>query len=258
MKYRHSKSDLSDIQRHARNKNLVVLQTSPGIYGKIIRHLSSRIGELQIKSIIQNRNKAQVIISEQIVENPLILRNLRDEDKTILDFGGFESLLPLQLSSIGYQVTVLDQREYPFQHPNLKVACLDLFHDNLSTQEQYDVVISISTIEHLGLNAYGDSVQKEAGKQGVAILWSLVKQGGRLMASLPAGKPAIQRGYQVYNEAMVQDVFPNATSIRWFMKEGREGVWGEVESKVVENLVYSEPYGQMPVEAVVFVICDKK
>ncbi len=257
MKYRHSNSNLRDIQRHVRNKNLAVLQSSPGLYSKILRHLSLSIGELQIKAILRNQNRAQVVISEQIVENPLILRNLRDEDKTVLDFGGFESLLPLQLSSIGYKVTVLDQREYPFQHPNLKVACLDLFNDQLPTKEQYDVVLSVSTIEHLGLNAYGDSVQKDAGKKGVEILWSLVKPGGRLMASVPAGKPIIQRGYQVYNEAMVREVFPNATSIRWFMKEGREGVWGEVESKVVANLVYSEPFGLMPTDAVVFVICDK-
>ena len=257
MKYQHSNSDLRDVQRHLRNKNLAVFQNHPGLYWKILRRLNLLIAELQTRALIQNRTKTQVVVSEQIVENPLILRNLRDHDRTILDFGGFESLLPLQLSSLGYQVTVLDQRLYPFQHPNLKVICADLFGNELPIQERYDVVISISTIEHLGLNIYGDSVQNDAGRRGIEILWSLVKQGGRLMASMPAGKPATQRGYQVYDEAMVYKVFPNATFIRWFVKNGKEGVWGEVESKVVENLVYSEPYSQMPVEAVVFVICDK-
>jgi SAM-dependent methyltransferase len=259
MKYQQEDSDLEGICRHLRNKNLATFYDNSRFCDRILNRLSVSISELQMKMMPANRSKVQVVVSEQIIENSLVLRNLRENDRVILDFGGFESILPLQLAAVGYKVTVLDQRKYPFQHPNLKVLCLDLFGDELRIEDGFDTVISISTIEHLGLGTYGDLVVEEnADKRAVEILWGLLKEGGRLMASVPAGKPAVQRGYRVYDEKRLYEVFPDITSMRWFMKKGRESVWLEVQSDVVKNVIYSEPYGQMPVEAVVFVICDKR
>jgi hypothetical protein len=55
----------------------------------------------------------------------------------------------------------------------------------------------------------------------------------------------------------LKEVFPNISSIHWFAKNGREGIWRGVEVSEIENLTYTKPYAQMPVEAVAFVICDK-
>lgn len=199
----------------------------------------------------------KLVVSEQIIENALVFKNLREKDKTILDFGGYESILPLQLSALGYKVTVLDQRKYPFYHPSLKVLCGNLFRDGLRITDKFDVVISISTIEHLGFAHYGGPLMEDADVRGVKILWDLVKNGGRLMVSVPAGKPAIQRGYRIYNEKRINEIFPNIYSLYWFAKNCREGTWHEVRPEMIDNMIYSEPFKQMPVEAVVFVICDK-
>lgn len=258
MKYISRNSNWKDVKQHLRNKNLAIFYNYNNF--AFIHKLTNRLSDTILK-FTQKLWGGKFVVSEQIIENPLILRNLREKDKTILDFGGFESVLPLQLTALGYKVTVLDQRPYPFSHPNLTVLCADILLSNMpDITEKFDVVVSISTIEHLGLAHYGDSNSKieDVDRKAVKVLWNWIKPGGRLMASVPAGKPTIQRGYRVYDEKRIKEVFQNITSIRWFAKKGREGVWYEVQAEDIKDFVYSEPYAQMPVEAVAFVMCDKE
>ncbi len=255
MNYLNNKTKLKDVVSLLRNKNFAVFYDKPRFIQRMLKRLFDVV--LKYQTNLKAFKGFKVIVSEQIIEYPLVSKNLREKDRTILDFGAFESILPLQLSALGYKVCVLDQRQYPFNHPNLKVLCSDLFSDGLKITEKFDVVISISTIEHLGLGCYGDLAVEDADARGVEILWGLVKKGGRLMASVPAGKPAIQRGYRVYNEKRLKEVFPNISSTYWFAKDGREGTWHEVKPEDINDLIYTEPYAQMPCEAIVFVVCDK-
>lgn len=255
MNYLPSQPRLAEALLHLRNKNLAVFPRERQLFDKLYDRASALLATLRARSLAKRGFK--LVVSEQIVENPMVFRYLRPEGRRVLDFGAFESVLPLQLSAIGYDVTVLDQRTYPFAHPNLTVLGHDLFGRELQSLEPFDTVVSVSTIEHLGLGNYGDIVQPDADKDGIAILWGLVRPGGRLLVSLPAGKPAVQRGYRTYDEARLRAVFPQITTIHWFRKDGREGVWRMVSAADVANLTYHEPHGQMPVEAVAFVVCDK-
>jgi|SRR3990172_70515 len=257
MNYLNNQADLRDVLTHLRNKNFSIFYNNSGFIQRILNRLSSGILNYQTKLNSSARNY-KLVISERIIETPLVYKNLRDQDKAILDFGGFESVLPLELSALGYNVSVLDQRLYPFSHPNLNVLCGDLFTESRKIVDKFDVIVSISVIEHLGLGSYGDQVVQDADKKGVEILWGLLKKGGRLMASVPAGRPVIQRGYRVYNEKKIKETFPNIQRIYWFAKSGREGNWSEVQSETIENLVYSDPLGQSPVEGVAFIVCEKK
>ena len=252
MKYLLDNVAWDDVRLHLINKNLILLPNKR----TFIQKLLNRIYSFLQKKLSMVPGK--LVVSEQIVENSLVLRNIRESDKRVLDFGGFESALPLQLSALGYEVTVLDQRYYPFSHNNLKVLSSDIFADKLDIEEKFDVIISISTIEHLGLSAYGKShYDEDADMRGAEILWNLLKPGGRFMVSVPAGKFSIQRGYRVYDEARIEKVFPHVTQIKWYKKEGREGTWSQVVKDGIRDLVYEEPYSRMPVEAIAFIICDK-
>lgn len=255
MKYYRSPHDLADAIRHLRNKNLVVLPQKRGLAEKLLDRANQVL--VRVRETALARRGFKLIVSEQIVEYPMVMRHLRPTDKTILDFGGYESVLPLQLSALGHQVTVLDQRRYPFQHPNLTVICRDLFDPAFKLEQQYDVVLSISTVEHLGLGGYKDIQQPDADSRGVAVLWSLVRPGGRLMISVPAGRPTVQRGYRVYDEQRIASVFPAGARVHWFCKSGREGVWTASTAAAVSGLVYDEPEGMMPLQAVAFILCEK-
>jgi len=252
MSYLPKNFNLTDVNTHLRNKNIgFVNDKKSSLLDKIFSIL-----ERFLKNY--SAEKGKLVISEQIIENPLVFRSLLERDKNILDFGAFESILPLQLSALGYKVTVLDQRKYPFTHPNLTVLGNDIFSDSLKINKKFDLIISISTIEHMGFGRYGDGIVEDADKRAASILWNLVENNGRLIVSVPAGKPTIQRGYRVYNKKRIYEVFPNVDNIQWFTKKGREECWEETNENVIENLVYSTPYGQLPIEGVAFVTCKKQ
>jgi len=248
-------TDFDAVVRHLRNKNLAVLPSSHGLRMRLAERLHAGAVEIYWNAIRASGWRA--VVSEQVVEGPLVLQHLRPADVRVLDFGGYESLLPLQLASLGHEVTVLDQRRYPLTHPNLAVRTADLYDPQLRFDKPFDTIISVSTIEHLGLGRYGDVTWEDGDRAGVERLWSFLRPGGRLLASVPVGIPTVQRGYRVYDEARLYNVFPRIAEIRWFKKEHRFGAWLPSNAGAVADLVYGEPHGQLPVEAVAFVVCEK-
>ena len=256
MTYTSSASRIADVLAHRANTAIAVFPAKRDLRSRLLSRAMRMCMNTEERSL--RRLGISVIVSERTIENALVLRSLRDVDATLLDFGGFESLLPLQLAALGLNVTVLDQRRYPFGHPNLTVRCGDLLDPGLSFGTGFDTVISISTIEHLGLGAYGEAQKgRDADARGVQVLWEWVRHGGRLLASVPIGKRAVFDDFRVYDDQDLARVFPYATRIRRFMKEGREGTWREVEKRHTQDIVYSDPKAHFPVEAVAFVLCDK-
>lgn len=255
MNYTARDVDAASLLAHLRNKYFdVQFGSGAGVY-RVLRGATQRLVRLiAARGAI---TEPSVVVSEQIVETPLVYRYLRESDRTVLDFGGYESLLPLQLSALGHQVSVLDQRKYPFTHENLFVYQRDLFDSVPDFKESFDVVVSISTIEHLGLGSYRDQQDRQGDARGIDALWQMVKPGGRLLASLPAGRPALHQGYRVYDEARVRALFPSITVLRWFAKNGRFATWREVAGPAIADHDYESPNAALPVEAIAFVVCEK-
>jgi SAM-dependent methyltransferase len=132
-----------------------------------------------------------------------------------------------------------------------------VFRDSSLAAESFDLVISVSTIEHLGLGRYDDVTLPDGDRLGVERLWRLLRPGGRFMASVPAGRPAVQRGYRTYDAARLREVFPSPETVLWFKKDGRGGTWSAVDEPAIASLTYGEPFAEMPAEAVAFVIARK-
>jgi 2-polyprenyl-3-methyl-5-hydroxy-6-metoxy-1,4-benzoquinol methylase len=251
--YKEAGVSILQLSRYLKNKNIALFPKRGRSFGldRLEQWLSKfRLRQMAIRGY-------QVVVSEQIVENPLVLMNIRTSDRTVLDFGGVESVLPLQLSALGLKVTVLDQRAYALAHPNLTVVCRDILDETSSFDECFDVVVTISTVEHLGLGSYGDIVDEDADFKGVRRLWSWVKPGGRLMATVPVGKAMIHRNFRVYDQLRLSKVFPSSTVIRYFMKETREAIWSETSESIAFSKVFSNPDEDFPVECVAFILCEK-
>jgi hypothetical protein len=63
----------------------------------------------------------------------------------------------------------------------------------VSTQSgQYDSVSCLHVLEHLGLGRYGDQVDPEGYKIGIANLAKLVSTGGQLYLSTPIGRERVE------------------------------------------------------------------
>jgi SAM-dependent methyltransferase len=256
MSYSDGRTHFDDVVRHLRNKNLGIYprRWTPAL--KLLHRLQLEISRLRWRAL---RGAGwQVVVSEQIVESGLMLRHVRPDEHRVLDFGGYESLLPITLAALGHEVTVLDQREYPFKCPRLTSVAADLFSQHPLQPESFDLVLSVSTIEHLGLGGYDDTRVEDGDRLGVESLWRLVRPGGRLMATVPAGRPAVQRGYRTYDYARLHAVFPRLDTVLWFMKRGRTGTWSMTDGDSIAALTYERPLDEMPAEAVAFVIAEKR
>ena len=253
--YCDSSTDFDDVIRHLRNKNINVFPSRWTPMLKMLHRLHRKVTKLRWRAL--HNAGWQTVVSEQIVEPGLMLRYIRPDERRVLDFGGYESLLPLTLSALGHDVTVLDQRAYPFKGPSLHSVAADLFEQSPLAPESFDLVLSVSTIEHLGLGGYKDVEVSDGDRLGVERLWQFVRPGGRLMATVPAGRPAVQRGYRTYDEPRIRAVFPPLSTLLWFKKDGRLGNWSAANVNDIASLTYGEPLGEMPAEAVAFLIAQK-
>ena len=138
---------------------------------------------------IKFKHKNSIVINERIVEIPFIFSSisLDNHTKKILDFGCSRSWLSLSLSSLGHSVYGIDLRNFPFSHPNFvfqKINILDF------QERDFDYIISLSTLEHVGLGAYGEPYSQQALVEVVKKVHLLLKTGGTLLLTLPIGIPS--------------------------------------------------------------------
>ncbi len=136
-----------------------------------------------------------VDVNERSAEIPHAYRALArlEPGASVLDVGAAESLVALSLASLGYQVTALDIRPYPLEHPRLSsvVAPIEEWqHDKL-----FDAVLCLSTIEHVGLAAYGADPKEGADLAAMRRMLELTRPGGLLVLTTRFG-PAQEDGFQ--------------------------------------------------------------
>ncbi|MEM4216720.1 MAG: methyltransferase domain-containing protein [Candidatus Methanomethylicaceae archaeon] len=122
--------------------------------------------------------------SSRDVEYDFAYRNVVGSRLTILDVGGCDSLLPLIFARIGHLVTVYDFRPYPERHPNLTVVQGDFLTNSLPA-DSFDVVIMISTLEHIGLGGYGAPEYPDADFVVMKELRRILVNGGRAIITFP-------------------------------------------------------------------------
>jgi len=138
--------------------------------------------------------------TERIIERAWVLRHLSDvpPGARIVDLGCSESTLGLELASNGYHVTGVDVRDYRLQHPNLQFVRADIGSSPLSA-DTYDLAIALSTVEHIGLGAYGDEPGRTSDRKALEELFRVLKPGGRLLITVPFGRYAVTPLHRIYD-----------------------------------------------------------
>lgn len=244
-----SKLNTKNLDLYSINKN-VYLEVKPHRFGW--QRLAMRLfAKLDVKE------DKRIVISEQSIEYPLLFQNLIPAPCTILDFGCVEGLLPIQLCTLGYKVTGLDFRPYPLSHPNFDFIQADIL-TWMPPEDRFDAVISISTIEHVGLGGYDDPAAENGDNIAVQKLFTACRPGGTVYLTVPAGQPCNQRNFRVYNNERIYELVPNIQSIRFFTKENRYAPWQETSAKAVDKLVYNDYYTIAPVQGVAFIVAEKE
>lgn len=140
-------------------------------------------------------------ITERSVEIPYVLSAVTSRKKagaTVLDVGCSESLVPLEFASLGYSVTGIDLREYPLHHPNLTTLATPL--EDWETDETFDVVVCLSSIEHFGLGTYGEkAVDERLDHRAMQILLDRIEPDGLLVLTIPFGETEVTPVQRMYD-----------------------------------------------------------
>jgi SAM-dependent methyltransferase len=145
-----------------------------------------------------------LLVNERIVEQPYVFAAVAvatDGPARILDVGGSESTVGLSLASLGHDVTVVDPRTCRLEHPRLTVVQGRL-EDLPADVEPFDVAVSLSAIEHFGLEHYGTLRGDErADLQAIAHIRRRLRPGGTLVLTVPIGEPSVDTFQRVYDLA---------------------------------------------------------
>lgn len=138
-----------------------------------------------------------VSVSERILESIFVHTRLPRPPARVLDLGCAESTNPVEMAGLDYRVVGVDLRPLALAHPNFAMARADVarlpFADGT-----FDVAVSLSTIEHVGLDWYAESGGATTDERAVAEVARVLRPGGRLILTLPFGEDAqtpVQRIY---------------------------------------------------------------
>jgi 2-polyprenyl-3-methyl-5-hydroxy-6-metoxy-1,4-benzoquinol methylase len=147
-------------------------------------------------------------VNERIVESSYAFRALGQvlPPARVLDVGSVESTVPLSLASLGYDVTALDLRPYPFRHPMLTTVESRL-EDWDGGSGEFDAIFCISTIEHVGLGWYGEEPDVEgADRRALARLRGFLARDGFLVLTVPYGTRSVDAVQRVYDRPALNEL----------------------------------------------------
>lgn len=126
------------------------------------------------------------------------------QPQTILDVGSYRHWLIGLMSH--WHVTTLDVRERQSPLAYESVITADVLDMQLPPAS-FDMVISLSTIEHFGLGRYGDKFDLEADSKAIKKMLYVLRPGGYFVFSVPitGGQPYIAfNSHRVYQFDMIK------------------------------------------------------
>lgn len=189
-------------------------------------HFNDRFvfGDKEYQYFIHKRSWA----TERVVEIPIILSYI-NKNKKILEVGNVLS----QFVKVKWDV--VDKFECGEGIINEDII-------GFKPEEKYDLIVSVSTFEHIGFNEDVGGGEKPGGecnvdkiRQGINNLKGCLKLGGIMVATVPLG----------YNNEMDVRLFDNRLGFDevYFLKRvSKWNIWKEVRIDEVVNPQYGWPY----------------
>ena len=162
---------------------------------------------------------SHIAYNERTVEVPWLAARLADlTPRTLLDVGHADSFYWPALRATGAHCVLCDVRPFapllaqPGDAPEIHVvsgAALPA-----AWAQRFDVTVSVSTIDHMGLTAYGQPADAAALPLACAELWRVTAPGGVLLLTTPAGRDLWTThpggGQRVFSLAALRALFPAA------------------------------------------------
>jgi hypothetical protein len=176
--------------------------------------LTRKLAGLAVHYIIRS-TYSKLTVNPRYHENSFVLNGLHSlvpKGSKVLDIGSAESDFPLYLHASGFEVIPFDQREYPLL-PSVQGDAMKL--DHYFQPSTFDAITVISTLEHIGIGAYGD-VRNSVTYLSLIGLWkALLKPEGCMLITLPvtSGDTRREPGQWVVNLASFRESLLEANAI---------------------------------------------
>ena len=135
---------------------------------------------------------------------------------------------------------------------------------NIPSEEKYDAIVSVSTVEHIGQGiepssqAYGEQMQVrnlEAPLKAIAKIYDLLAVGGKALITVPFGKLIDYEWFIQFNQEyldilVTQYKIPEAAIFHSFMRildmeissSNPREIWVEDKAESLVNVEYNYPY----------------
>ena len=179
--------------------------------------------------------------NERVVERPFVFQNLPEKlNARILDIGCADSIMPIEMASLGYETYGNDYKKYPFTHPRFKFILGDAlklpFRDNF-----FDAVTCISVIEHVGLSKdFGQATRERKDKMLMEKVHKMLKKKGILILTTSFGTSRIlgNKHTRVYNFEECKMLFSGFKKIkeRYFYYAEKLQAWQEASPDILEKI----------------------
>ena len=227
---------------------------SESLTGKALARALSieALGRLALRFSVANKRLWLFMgsCSQRAVEYPWMFKQIKKipSGSLILDVGCAESLLSHELTSKDFRVVGLDIRTCPFKNKKMFFVKRNLMNTALP-DNLFDAIIMVSTIEHIGLNAYRQLTLEDQGDfKAMTELCRILKSDGLLLFSTPyIGKNPLRVNSfeRNYNRHRLEELVQNFHVIKeeyFFPGKNRKRVyWKKMGPKEMDKQSFTAP-----------------
>lgn len=188
--------------------------------------------------------------SQRAVEYPWVLMQIKmiKSGSLVLDVGCAESVLSHELTSKGFRVVGLDIRDYPFKNKKMIFIKRNVMDTKLPN-ETFDAIIVVSTIEHIGLSAYGQLTLTDKGDiKAMKELYRILKPEGIIIITTPyiGNNPfRINSFERNYNREKILNLIQDFQIVKeeyFYPKQtGRRILWVKMSHEEIDKQKFIKP-----------------
>jgi SAM-dependent methyltransferase len=212
---------------------------------------STFIGRVAFKLSIQLKilSVQKGLWSQRAIEYPWVLAQIKrlKSNALILDVGCAESLLSHELIARGFRVIGLDIRDYPFKNRQMLFVKRNILDTKLPN-DMFDAIIVVSTIEHIGLSAYGQlTLDDEGDVKAMKELYRILKPKGIIILTTPyiGSCPFRVNGFERnYNRQRLQKLLEDFRIVRedyfYPKKTGGKFYWERMNRESIDQESFVE------------------
>lgn len=212
-----------------------------------LRFLKISLFEILLKIPFLAKKFVYLNVNERLADYAFVHQNLNLPDNgKILDIGSNGNRLVLELAISGFDVYGLDPLGCSFSHPELSIIIGDICQSPFS-DNSFDVVTAVSTLEHIGLGRWGDPQIENADRVALSEIRRILKSGGKLIMTVPFGKTkVVYHGkkplHKIYDCAAVKLAFSDTglkiVKFSTIIKQG--DFWVKNPFEIAEQIEYGE------------------